>query len=63
LGPFTLTCWPSTLMVTPLGTDIGLFPIRDIYIFSFTAAAAFSQSAGNRKQVAMQSGVGRSYHT
>jgi hypothetical protein len=50
-------------MVTPLGTVIGLFPIRDIYIFSFTAAAAFSQSAGNRKQVAMQPGVGRFYHT
>ena len=29
-GPFTLTVWPSTLAVTPDGTAIGRFPMRDI---------------------------------
>src|SRR5688572_27968007 len=30
LGPFTRTTLPSTVTVTPFGTGIGFFPIRDI---------------------------------
>src|SRR5688572_19552053 len=32
LGPFTVTCWPSTVTVTPLCTGMGFFPIRDISV-------------------------------
>src|SRR5262249_44976467 len=31
-GPFTVTVWPSTVTVTPFGTAIGFFPIRDILV-------------------------------
>src|ERR1700744_4491899 len=33
LGPLTLTVWPSTEAVTPLGRTTGFLPIRDI-VFS-----------------------------
>src|SRR3954468_24409327 len=32
LGPFTVTVWPSRVTVTPAGTAIAFFPIRDISI-------------------------------
>jgi len=32
-GPLTATSWPSTLTSTPLGTEIGFLPIRDM-VFS-----------------------------
>src|SRR5215470_11149113 len=31
-GPFTLTSWPFTVTVTPLGAGIGFFPRRDILV-------------------------------
>src|SRR4051812_32181024 len=31
LGPFTFTTLPSTVSVTPAGTVMGSFPIRDIF--------------------------------
>jgi hypothetical protein len=30
LGPSTVTVFPSTLYLTPAGSGIGFFPIRDI---------------------------------
>src|SRR5678815_5937805 len=30
LGPFTFTVLPSTVTVTPVGTGMGSFPIRDM---------------------------------
>src|SRR5258707_3171321 len=32
LGPFTVTVWPSSVTVTPLGTATAFFPIRDILV-------------------------------
>src|SRR4051812_24820622 len=32
LGPFTVIVWPSTVTVTPFGTAIGFFPIRDMSV-------------------------------
>src|SRR5436190_8199295 len=32
LGPFTCTCWPSSVISTPDGTGIGSLPMRDMCV-------------------------------
>ncbi len=47
LGPFTVTVWPSTVMVTPDGMETGFLPIRDISIDPAKDFAAHVLFAGS----------------
>src|SRR5688572_116558 len=58
LGPFTSTPLASALMVTPLGTVIGFFPIRDIAVLP-NVAEDFAADAGLLRGPARHHATGR----
>src|ERR1700761_5891732 len=56
LGPFTVTVWPSSVTVTPLGMAIGFFPIRDI---SVDPAENFAAHVGVTRRGVRHDALGR----